>query len=167
MLKLNEDVIHKTAGACYVANITTSNFGIGEQQYYVLKPRFPTTVNKTLEIFVPVEKEAVLLRKPVSSSDVLHLISIIPELEDYWLGDAKARKQKFEEIYREGNIRRLCSLVKLLYVNPPLLTKPMSITDKTFLTKIRVNVFDEFAIALKLKPEEIEPFIMQRAKKEL
>ena len=41
MFKLNEVVIHKSAGACVVCDIVTKNFGTGDTMYYLLKPKFP------------------------------------------------------------------------------------------------------------------------------
>jgi dephospho-CoA kinase len=72
---------------------------------------------------------------------------------------AKTRKQKFEEIYHSGDMRGLCQLVKLLYVDSDFFAKPMSLTDKGFLTKIKHNIFDEFAVALQINPEEVEQFV--------
>ena len=65
----------------------------------------------------------------------------------------KIAKQKFEEIYHSGDMRGLCQLVKLLYVDSDFFAKPMSLTDKGFLTKIKHNIFDEFAVALQINPE--------------
>ena len=46
MFELNEVVIHKSAGACVVCDIVTRNFGTGDVNYYYLKPKFPSFVNK-------------------------------------------------------------------------------------------------------------------------
>ena len=53
MFELNDNVIHKSAGACVIYDIITRNFGNGDQTYYYLKPKFPTKVNSTLEIYLP------------------------------------------------------------------------------------------------------------------
>ena len=52
MYKINDDVVHKSAGVCYIFDIVTKNFGNGDSTYYLLKPKFPSVVNKTLEIFL-------------------------------------------------------------------------------------------------------------------
>ena len=72
MFKLNEVVIHKSAGACVVCDIVTKNFGTGDTMYYLLKPKFPNLVNKALEIFLPVEKEKDFIRKPLTKTAVLY-----------------------------------------------------------------------------------------------
>ena len=54
MFELNDNVIHKSAGACVICDIITRNFGNGDQTYYYLKPKFPTKVNSTLEIPVTI-----------------------------------------------------------------------------------------------------------------
>ena len=76
-----------------------------------------------------------------------------------WITDAKARKILFDQIYQKGDMRELCKLIKLLYAAPEFFHKPLSLTDKNFLKKIKTNVFDEFAVSLDISPTEIEPFI--------
>lgn len=159
MFKINDDVIHKSAGACIVTDIVTRDFGNGNTTYYYLKPKFPSVMNRALEIYLPIEKEELFIRKPLSKEAVLELIKSIPEMEKVWIADAKTRKQKFEEIYHSGNIKGLCQLVKLLYVSADFFAKPMSLTDKGFLSKIRHNIFDEFAVALEINPSEVEVFV--------
>ena len=58
-------------------------------------------------------------------------------------------------------MKELCKLIKLLYADPEFFHKPMSLTDKNFLKKIKTNIFDEFAVSLDVTPTEIEPFIKQ------
>lgn len=159
MFKVNDNVIHKSAGACIVEDIVTRDFGTGDKTYYYLKPKYPNAVNKSLEIYLPLDKENDFIRKPLSKKDVLSLIQSIPSMEKIWFNDAKTRKLKFEEIYHDGNIKGLCQLVKLLYVESDFFSKPMSLTDKGFLTKIRNNIFDEFAVALEILPQEVEQYV--------
>ena len=66
---------------------------------------------------------------------------------------------KFEEVYQSGDLKGICQLVKLLYVEPTFFAKPMSLTDKNFLLKLKTHVFDEFAVALEILPSEVEEFI--------
>lgn len=159
MYKINDDVVHKSAGVCYIFDIVTQNFGNGDTTYYLLRPKFPCVVNKALEIFLPVEKEELFIRKPLNKNEAMNLIRLIPSFERIWIADAKTRKQKFDEIYQSGDMKGLCQLVKLLYAEPEFFAKPMSLTDKNFLLKIRTNVFDEFAVALEIAPTEVEEFI--------
>ena len=159
MYKINDDVVHKSAGVCYIFDIVTQNFGNGDTTDYLLRPKFPSVVNKALEIFLPVEKEELFIRKPLNKNEAMNLIRLIPSFERIWIADAKTRKQKFEEIYQSGDMKGLCQLIKLLYAEPEFFAKPMSLTDKNFLLKIRTNVFDEFAVALEIAPTEVEEFI--------
>lgn len=161
MFELNEVVIHKSAGACVVFDIVTKNFGTGDVKYYCLKPKFPSFVNRALEIYLPVDKGADFIRKPLTKNAVLTLINQIPSLERVWISDAKARKIMFDQIYQSGDMKGLCQLIKLLYAEPTFFAKPMSLTDKNFLTKIKTNVFDEFAVSLDVQPSEIEGFVKQ------
>ena len=164
MYCINDEVIHKSAGACVVKDIVTQDFGGGDRKYYLLRPKYETIINKTLEIYLPIEKDEEFLRKPISKTEVLVLINDIPSMKRVWISDSKARKLMFDEVYRRGDIRELCQLVKLLYVDESFFAKPMSITDKNFLTRIRNHLFDEFAMVLKMQPTEIEDFILRYLK---
>lgn len=161
MFELNEVVIHKSAGACVVFDIVTRNFGTGDVNYYYLKPKFPSFVNKALEIYLPVDRQDEFIRKPLTKTAVLALINSIPTLERIWIADAKARKLKFEQVHQSGDLKGICQLVKLLYVEPEFFAKPMSLTDRNFLNKLRTNLFDEFAVSLSIHPLEVEGFIKQ------
>ncbi|MDY2889480.1 MAG: CarD family transcriptional regulator [Candidatus Caccosoma sp.] len=164
MFNINDNVIHKSAGACIVKNIIKQNFGNGDMNYYYLTPKFPSIANKSLEIYLPVDKEEMFLRKPLSKADVLALIRTFPNMETFWISDSKTRKQKFEEIYHSGKIMELCKLVKLLYVDETFFKKPLSVTDKGLLTKVKNNIFDEFAVSLSINPIEVEQYIQKYLK---
>ena len=159
MFNINDEVIHKSAGACFIKDIVSKNFGSGERTYYCLKPKFENQVNKSLEIFLPIEKGVEFLRKPISKTEVLVLISDIPKMKKIWIREAKARKLMFEQIYHSGDLKGFCQLVKLLYVEPEFFEKPMSLTDKNFLYKVRNHLYGEFALALNMVPEQVEDFI--------
>ena len=159
MFEINDNVIHKNAGACVVHDIVEEDFGGGINKYYYLRPKFETNTNKNLEIYVPIDREVEYIRKPLPKEKVISLINAIPSMEKIWIQDAKKRKLMFEEIYYSGDVKGLCQLVKLLYVEQDFFSKPMSITDRNFLTKIKNNIFDEFAVALELEPKDIDNYI--------
>ena len=58
----------------------------------------------------------------------------------------------------------LCKLVKLLYVDETFFKKPLSVTDKGLLTKIKNNIFDEFAVSLSINPIDVEQYIQKYLK---
>lgn len=159
MFNIGENVIHKSAGACVIKDIVTDDFGGGLQDYYYLRPKFENNTNRTLEIYLPVNKEGEYIRKPLSKEKVEALIDAIPSMERIWENDARKRRLMFEEIYYSGDVKGLCQLVKLLYVEQEFFSKPMSITDRNFLNKVKTNIFDEFALALNLEPKDIEKYI--------
>ena len=161
MFGINDNVVHKNAGVCIVSDIVIKDFGNGKQTYYFLKPKFPSIANKSLEIFLPLEKESVMIRRPMNKDEALTLIQQIPAMEQIWVNDTKKRKISFEEISNSGDIKKICQLVKLLYADATFFIKPMSLTDKNFLTKLKTHLFDEFAIALNILPDEVETFIKQ------
>lgn len=162
MFKINDIVIHKSAGACVIFNIIKQNFGNGEKDYYYLIPKFTSNSNKSLEIYLPIEKESTMLRHPLDRKTVISIINSIPNMSPIWIADAKTRKLKFEEIYHQGDIHKLCALVKFLYITSPEdnpKNKKMSYTDKDFLNKVKLNIFEEFAVALEIFPEQVETYI--------
>lgn len=158
MFGIKDEVIHKTAGACVIKDIVTRDFGGGEKTYYFLTPIFESPTNKSLEIYLPIEKEE-FIRKPLTKNEALLLINDIPSMKNIWISDAKTRKLMFEEIYHNGNVKDFCRLVKILYMDNETLTKPLSLTDKNFLYKIKNHVFGEFALALNIGVNDVESYI--------
>ena len=161
MFNINDNVIHKSAGACIVADIVTRDFGNGVLTYYYLKPKYPNTMNKSLEIYLPVDKENNFIRKPIEKEKADLIIKSFPQMKIIWIDDNKARKAKIEEIYHRGEFSELCQLLKLLYKPQADLPKPISPTERTMLSKIKGHVFDEFAIALGILPDFVEKYIEQ------
>ncbi len=159
MFSINDCVVHKTAGVCIINNIVYCDFGNGKQEYYYLLPKYPTTTNKSLEIYLPVDKETNFIRKPIDKDTAELIIKSFPQMDIFWVNDSKARKAKIEEIWHSGNFVELCRVVKLLYKNQEELPRPISPTERVMLNKIRNHVFDEFAIALDIMPENVENYI--------
>ena len=160
MFNINDVVIHKSQGALVIRDILTKDFGLGSQTYYYLTPKFVNNINNSLELYLPTATADDYIRKPITKEKVNQLILAIPSMEKIWVNDARKRKMKFEEIYYSGDIHGLCQLVKLLYIEDEFFEKPMSLTDRNFLKKVRNNMFDEFAVALDILPDEVEKHIV-------
>ena len=45
MFKIDEVVIHKSAGACIICDVVTKDFGNGDKSYYYIKPKYPSKMN--------------------------------------------------------------------------------------------------------------------------
>lgn len=159
MFTINDCVVHKTAGVCIVNNITLCDFGNGQQSYYFLVPKYPTATNKTLEIYLPIDKAENFIRKPIDREKAELIIRSFPQMDIMLTSDSKTRKAKIEEIYHLGDFVELCRVVKLLYKSQNELPHPISPTEKTLLMKIKNHVFDEFAVALDIMPDKVEDYI--------
>ena len=159
MFNKGETVIHISSGALIVNDIVSKDFGLGLMNYYYLTPKFPNKTNQSLEMYLPEDSAALYIRQPITKEQANNLVVAIPSMEKIWITDAKERKKKFEEIYYSGDVKGLCQLVKMLYVSEDFFAKPMSLTDKSFLSRIRSNIFEEFAVALDITPEEVEKYI--------
>ncbi len=160
MFNIGQIVVVKNSGVCSIVSKEKMNFGMGETEYFVLKPYF-SNANST-KLYIPEDKAVLNLRELVSREQVINLINSMPGINKVWYNDSKIRKQKFEEMYKSGDLKLLCQLVKSLYLQNEELKlnkKTLSIIDREFLDKIQAEIYQEFAVALQIKPEEVEGFI--------
>lgn len=162
MYNINDCVIHKTAGACVICDVVEKDFGIGLLNYYYIKPKFPTLTSKTLEIYLPVDKENVFLRPPMDKLTANKLIDSFTSIDSLPLLNERKRKQRFEEIFHNGDVQEMCRLIKLLYLNPEELEKPLTINERDYITKIKNIVFGEFSYVLEVDFNEIETYIVNK-----
>lgn len=164
MFKVGKAVVTRSAGVCKIIAVENHDFGIGEQPYFVLTPLFPKNANAT-KTFVPESKAEMSLRPVVKKADVLKIINSMPSIEKIWYSDPKIRRTKFEEIYKSGDLLKICQIIKSLFLQKEELKtnkRTLSMLDHEFLLKLRNDINEEFAVALKITPAEVDKMISEK-----
>lgn len=161
MFEIGQNVVSKNSGVCKIVDKERKDFGIGEQMYFILEPCFRAD-SALSKVYIPEKSAETQLRYVMEKQEVLSLIGTLSSLERLWYADPKIRRQKFEEIYKSGNIQKICQLIKSLYLqNEEMkkLKKTLSMLDRDFLDKLQKDINEEFAIALDMDLAEVPSFI--------
>lgn len=161
MFNINDVVIKKDNGLYIIDDIQEKDFGLGKQTYLILKPYYKQ--DKGL-VYLPLNKAQESLRPVIDKERAMEVIKNIPSIESVWISDPKARKQKYEELFKSGEITNYCILVKSLYNRNEILKqnkRTLSIIDKEFLDKIENAIDEELAFVLEIPINEIKEFILK------
>lgn len=170
MFKVHDKVVYLRGNGIYeITERKMEDFGLGEKVYFTLTPISKLKNSKLLIAYVLESNAEQFLRPIMRKEEVLALIDSFDTFEILWYNDAKVRKQKYDEIYKSGDMKKICQIVKSVYLqNEENINgkKPISNSDREYLMKINNDIYDEFSIALDIPFEEVEEFITQRLKSE-
>lgn len=162
MFKVGDKVTTKNYGVCIISAIEEKKFGDALKVYYALDNLYKASNKTTLKVFIPVDKAEEQMRHVLSKGDVLTLIDSFDAMQDIKITEFRARRNAFEELYRTGDIEKHCQLIKSLYLLDlefKTKSKTLPYKDKEYFEKLKNTVYDEFANALDISPEEVEIFI--------
>ncbi len=163
MYSVNEKIHYGGSGVCVIQEIATMRFGRTREQYYVLKPVY----QNSSVIYVPVQNEQLTARmRPVLSKDeVDRLIESIDEISTAWEEDPQLRKANFDALLRSSECRNLIVLIKTLNAHRERRKasgKALHVSDETFLREAQRLLYDEFAGALGIQPDQVRAYIQTK-----
>ena len=163
MYSVNEKIHYGGSGVCVIQEITTMRFGRTREQYYVLKPVY----QNSSVIYVPVQNEQLTAKmRPVMSKDeVDSLIDSIDEIPTAWEDDPQLRKTNFDALLRSNECRSLIVLIKTLNAHRErrqACGKALHVSDESFLREAQRLLYDEFAGALGIQPDQVRAYIQTK-----
>jgi CarD family transcriptional regulator len=168
MYKENDTILYSAHGICRIAEIAEKDLGGSRMEYYVLKP----VTNEGATIFVPVNNENLTakMRHVMSKDEICSLVEAMSDEDTIWMDDEFVRRARYREIISGGDCRDLVRLVKTLHIHKQsqkALGKRMKSADEDILKGAEKMLHDEFAYVLKIKRDEVLPFIMERVNKNI
>lgn len=162
MYQVNDAVLYGAQGVCRIVEIAEKDFGGTSREYYVLKPVF----HESSTIFVPVTNEALTAKmKRILSVEEIHgLIHGMPEEASIWIENDAVRKEKYKELLMSGDRMALIRLIKTLHQHQEQLQargKKLHAADERIFRDAERMLYEEFAHVLKIKKEQVVPFIIE------
>ena len=163
MFCVNDTILYGAQGVCRIASIVRESFGSGPVDYYVLKPVY----NDNSTIYVPVENGDLTgkMRRILSSEEIIALIRSMPQEDLIWIENENQRKEAYREIIARGDRTELVKMIKTLYLHQQqrqAIGKKLHIADERFFKEAEKMLYDEFALVLNIKQEEVLPFILEQ-----
>lgn len=163
MFNINDNVVYGSQGVCTIVEITEKPFLNQKLKYYVLRPAY----QKDSKVFVPVDNEKLTqkMRRVLSATEIKELLSQLPDEDTLWIENENERKQKFQEILKEGDRTKLVMLIKALSLHQQEQKdkgKKLHNCDEIFLKEAEKLLYNEFALVLQIEPCQVLPFILEQ-----
>jgi CarD family transcriptional regulator len=162
MFKVNDYVVYGSTGVCQITGISKDNHNSSiKTEYYVLQPVYS---NNTMTIKTPVNNPNSLMRAIITKDDILSLIAMMPEIEPLLIDRGKQRSDTFKAALRTGEKEEWIKIIKTLYLEKQaksVINKKLTKTDEGIMDRAEKQLYEEFAIALNISPDEVVPFILE------
>lgn len=163
MFGVGDTVLYGSQGVCKIVGTDEKVFGGDKILYYVLKPVY----DENSTFFVPVSNAELVakMRSVLSAEQIYNIIKEMPDEETIWIDDENERKQKYQSILAEGDRRKLVKMIKTLHIQQETRHKKgrkLHQSDDYILKQAEKLLYNEFALVLKIKPDEVLPFIMEQ-----
>ncbi|MGI6105398.1 MAG: CarD family transcriptional regulator [Raoultibacter sp.] len=160
MFEVGCTVLYGNEGVCTVKDITSKEMGGSLRKYYVLEPVY----QRKTTVFVPVDNErlASKMRNIVTSDEISSILAAVPTKTIPWIADHATRKEVYKEAITRGDCCELLRMCLTLHKRKDELAeqrRKLSVADGNFLKSAEKMVFDEFASALHIPPEQVLPII--------
>ncbi len=161
--QINDVIIYGAQGVCKIEEIIEKNICNNKIEYYVLKPIY----DEKSTIFVPINNKALTakMKQALTSNEVYEIIKDMPNEETIWIDNENVRKEKYREIISNGSRKELVQLIKTLYLYKQKQLnngKRLHNVDDAFLKEAEKLLYDEFALVLNIKREDVLPFILEK-----
>lgn len=162
MLEIGTTIVYGTQ-ICKITGKSKQTFGKITRDYYVLVPVF----NEKNTIFVPADNENLMGKiKPIlSAEEIYSLIDSIPDTENIWIEDNKERTLRYKDIIERGERKEIIGVIKTLFERKKEIeskNRKLHATDEIILSRAEKMLYEEFALVLDIKKEEVIPFIARQ-----
>ncbi len=163
MFEKEDVILYGVHGVCKITELVEREYGGVQKQYYVLKPMY----NETSILYVPVDSQALTskMKRVLSAEEVYALIRSMRKEEALWIEDERERKTKYKEILEHGDRLELVGMIKALYQHQKEQEKRgrhLHVADERFFKTAEKILYDEFALVLKIEPQQVLPFVLQQ-----
>lgn len=160
MFKLNDYVVYGSTGVCQITDIMRDkNISGDEIEYYVLCPVY----DEKMIIKTPVNNPKILMRKLITKEDVSSLIATISEKETIWIDNDRQRSEDFKAALKTGKSEEWIRIIKTIHLEKKEKSvdgKKLTIADDDIMKAAEKQLYEEFATALNITPDEVAPYIL-------
>lgn len=161
MYSVNDTILYGTQGVCTVCEIVKKKFGENETDYYMLRPVF----DKNSTILAPCHSDITKqkMRSLLSKDEILELKEKISNEPVLWVDDALERRKLFSNILHSFESKSILLLAKSIYLHKQELLskgKNLSSFDARFLKESEKISFEEIAVVLGIKTDEVLDFLL-------
>ena len=165
MYQKGDYVIYGCKGVCRIVEVTTLNMdGIPKDRLYY---EMQLVSEPGSRIFTPVEHEGSkgVMRPLLSKEEVRELVSKIPEMEEEWIRDDRAREARYRDALNHGDAQAMLTMIRQLLLRRKARIeqgKKLPVMDSRYLKSAQDNLFEEFAVVLGTDREKVESYVAEK-----
>lgn len=162
MVKVNSTIVYGSQ-VCKVTATVDMTVGKVTRNYYVLTPVY----DEKNVIYVPSDNPKLTekMKEILSAEEIYALIKNMPENESFWIEDSKERAAVYKETIEKGNREDIIRIIKTLYEHKCQLEaagRKLHSMDEVIFHRAEKTIYDEFALVLNIKRDEVTPFILKQ-----
>ena len=163
MFHVNDTLLYGSRGIYKITEISERNFRGTPKKYYVLE----SVKHDSSVIYVPVDSEVLQkkMRRILSEEEIRQLIKAMPYEDSIWIENEAHRKEVYRDIIASGNRLALVRMIKALYLHKQrqqACGKKLHAADEQFFREAERLLYEEFALVLNIRQEQVLPFIMEQ-----
>jgi len=160
-------VNYGTVGVCRIIDVTEREFGGESREFYVLKPVY----DDKSTVYVPVGNQKLVdkMKRVLTAEEVYEMIRCLPQASSAWIEDERVREKEYRNILQSGSREEMVRMIKALHTHreqQALKGKKLRIADERVLKEAERILYDEFALVLEIRPDQVIPFIFQQLEPE-
>lgn len=166
MFDVGDYIIYGCSGVCKVENIGPVEInGVSkDKMYYTLAPVY----NKGSKVYTPTDNEKVIMRPILSSEEAITLIDHIQEIGTLQVVDEKRGEEVYKEALQKNDCREWIKIIKTIYLRKQAKInqgKKLTACEERYFHLAEDCLYEELAIPLEIKKDEVEEFIIERVNK--
>ena len=165
MFEIGDHIVCGKYGVCRVEKIGPIDISgaAKKRMYYTLVPIY----DPGSRTYVPVDNDKIVMRPVISREQANELVDNIKAVDVLWIQDEKKRESSFKEALYKYDCMELVKIIKTVYHRRQARLaqgKKVTAGDERYLHMAEDNLYGELAVALEMKKDEVEEFIVNRVK---
>ena len=163
MFKQGDTVLYGNDGVCKISEITEKAFGDISIEYYILTPVFDTRST----IFVPTNNEKLIskIHRIISPEEIEKIVNECKSAK--WIESDLKRSEKFKEIIQSGDLKKITSLIKCIYLHDEEVTacgKKLHKSDENIYKEAIKILYEQIALFFEISKENVIDIVCQKLK---
>ena len=167
MFGIGDTILYGTQGACRIDAIEEKKICGKVSSYYVLTPLDGTRCT----IYAPIDSKTIegKMHRLLSAAEIEAIIESMKNEEVVWIESESARKERYKQILAGNDRVEIMKMIRALYLHKQELKsrgKKLHVSDERFFKDAEKVLYNEFAVVLDIKPNEVISFITDKLGKE-
>lgn len=163
MFNIGDVVSYGSSGVCRITGDCEQKVKGEKKKYLILKPVYQN--NST--VYLPLDNEMLVerMKRLLTADEIEDIIKEMPDSKSLWIENDNKRTEAYTEIMKNGDRGEILRMLRTLYKHRQKMFdkgRKLHASDDYIMKSAEELVFNEFALVLGIKPEEVLGFIEEK-----